>query len=124
MQGGAVVLRVRQTPVSTERSPEFLDVVRVLEIGSTHGYVEGRFAPSGNAEAGNVILFARRPKKIGTTGRTFIARGNENRDTLARRLLVGVVEGGVARGTGKGFAQAVADADDGGRRSALVDQVL
>ena len=52
----------------------------ILEIGSAHGYVVGRFTPAVMPKLATSYWDLGRG---GATGRTFVARGGENRDALA-----------------------------------------
>ncbi len=93
--------------------------VRVAEIGTADGNVVGSRSEGVDTDAvggfGHTIV---------APGRAAISCGNENRDALRHRLLIGRVVSGVRRSAVDGLALAVADAHDGRWPRGGVDQVL
>src|SRR5882762_5611772 len=112
--GGTEGGRIAGIPIRAVRAR-----VSVAEIGAADGDVVGRRSEGVDGYA--VSSFR---NTIVATGRAAVTGGDENGNTLGDGLLIGGIVGGICGGSVHGFALAVTDADDGGRPSAGVDEVL
>ena len=93
--------------------------VSVGKVGATHRHVVRCGGESADGDSGYGVSF------IGVrTGRAFVARGNEDGDTLRHRLLIQRVNVGVEGRARSGLGLTITDADNSRRRAAGVKQVL